>query len=163
MQRLFTPWRFSYISESIPRDGCFFCDAARNPEDPDRLVVFVGEYHVVMLNKFPYSSGHLLVAPFAHISDPLDEEPKASAELWPLVLKSQRILKQAYAPQGFNMGINLGIAGGAGVPGHYHYHVVPRWEGDTNFMTVLGEVRLMPEEGRSVVERLRPLFQEETV
>lgn len=161
MQRLFTPWRFRYISESLPRDSCFFCDAAQDPEDPERLVVFVGEFHLVMLNKYPYTNGHLLVAPLTHMSDPLDADPEAAAELWPLVLKSQKVLKQAYEPQGFNMGMNLGKAGGAGVPGHYHYHVVPRWTGDTNFMTVLGDVRLVPEDPRTVLERLRPFFQEE--
>lgn len=160
MQRLFTPWRFRYISESFSTEGCFFCEAAGDTEDPDRLVVHVAEYHLVMLNKYPYSNGHLLIAPLSHVADPLEVDQAAARELWPLVLKSQRVLKQAYRPQGFNMGINLGKAGGAGVPGHYHYHVVPRWEGDTNFMTVLGETRLIPEEPRAVMARLKPLFAE---
>lgn len=162
MQRLFTPWRFSYISEQAPQQDCFFCQAAQGPDDPDRLVVYLGQHHLVMLNKYPYNNGHLLVAPLAHIPDPLDDHAAARDELWPLVLLSQRVLKAAYSPQGFNMGINLGKAGGAGVPGHYHYHIVPRWEGDTNFMTVLGDVRLVPEEPGSVLNRLRPLFEEES-
>jgi ATP adenylyltransferase len=161
MQRLFTPWRFSYISESVPQDGCFFCEAAREPDDPSRLVVYVGDYHLVMLNKYPYTNGHLLIAPLSHIADPLEANAGATEEFWPLVLRSQEALERVYKPQGFNMGMNLGTAGGAGVPSHFHYHVVPRWEGDTNFMTVLGEVRLVPEEPAAVLERLRPIFQQE--
>lgn len=158
MQRLFTPWRYSYISERVPQDGCFFCEAAHEPEAPERLVVFMDEHHMVMLNKYPYNNGHLLVAPLLHVTDPSEETEPAKSALWPLVLRSQHALKQAYSPQGFNLGLNLGKAGGAGVPGHYHFHIVPRWEGDTNFMTVLGDVRLVPEDPRSVIERLRPLF-----
>ncbi len=161
MQRLFTPWRFSYISESVPEDGCFFCEAARHPDDPSRLVVYMGNHHMVMLNKYPYTNGHLLIAPLRHIADPLLAGADENAEFWPLVLRTQEALDRAYKPQGFNMGMNLGRAGGAGVPSHFHYHVVPRWEGDTNFMTVLGEVRLVPEEPASALERLRPIFQEE--
>ena len=161
MKRLFTPWRFRYITESAPQNGCFFCEAVAEPENTASLVVYKGEYHLVMLNKYPYSNGHLLIVPLEHLSDPAEADFATAADLWPLVLKSQRALKDAYAPQGFNMGINVGRAAGAGVPGHYHYHVVPRWDGDTNFMTVLGEVRLMPEDPEQVLERLRPLFNEE--
>jgi len=161
MDTLFTPWRYSYITQSVPDSECFFCAAGKDPDHPDGLVVHTARHHLVMLNLHPYSSGHLMVVPFDHVSDPQDSPEEAKAELWPLVLKSQRILTQAYAPQGFNLGMNLGKPAGAGVPGHFHFHLVPRWAGDTNFMTVLAEVRLVPEDLRQSRERLRALFLQE--
>jgi ATP adenylyltransferase len=121
----------------------------------------MARHHLVMLNLHPYSSGHLMVAPLEHLSSPLESSEEAQAEFWPLVLKCQRVLTQAYAPQGLNLGMNLGKPAGAGVPGHFHFHLVPRWAGDTNFMTVLAEVRLVPEDLRQTRERLRALFAEE--
>ena len=161
MDTLFTPWRYAYITKSTPDPECFFCAAGRNPDDPDGLVVHMARHHLVMLNLHPYSSGHLMVAPLDHQSTPQDSSPEALAEFWPLVLKTQRILAQAYEPQGFNLGMNLGKPAGAGVPGHFHFHLVPRWAGDTNFMTVLAEVRLVPEDLRQTRERLRMLFARE--
>jgi ATP adenylyltransferase len=165
METLFTPWRHAYITQSAPGStadtGCFFCAAGRNPGDPDGLVVHTSRHHLVMLNLHPYSSGHLMVAPLEHLSSPLDSPAEARAEFWPLVLKSQRVLAGAYQPQGFNLGMNVGKPAGAGVPGHFHFHLVPRWDGDTNFMTVLAEVRLVPEDLRQTRERLRALFAEE--
>jgi ATP adenylyltransferase len=167
MERLFTPWRHSYITQSstspaIPEDtGCFFCAAARRPDDPDGLVVHSARHHLVMLNLHPYSNGHLMVAPLGHLGSPQESGPEARAELWPLVLKCQRVLEAAYSPHGMNLGLNLGKAAGAGVPGHFHFHLVPRWIGDTNFMTVLAEVRLIPEDLRQSRERLRTLFAKE--
>src|SRR5215210_7150211 len=125
MEILFTPWRYSYIVRSSQESECFFCAAAQEPEDADRLVVHVARHHLVMLNLHPYSSGHLMVAPLDHLSTPFES------------------------------------SAGAGVPGHFHFHVVPRWAGDTNFMTVLAEVRLVPEDLRKTRERLRALFAEE--
>ena len=173
MERLFTPWRYAYITSSpeSPADpsrpaspeetGCFFCAAARNPDGPDSLVVHVARHHLVMLNLHPYSNGHLMVAPLEHHSSPQESGEEARAELWPLVLRSHRVLQAAYSPHGFNFGMNLGKPAGAGVPGHFHFHLVPRWTGDTNFMTVLAEVRLVPEDLRQSRERLRALFARE--
>jgi ATP adenylyltransferase len=162
MDTLFTPWRQAYITRPPESDSdCFFCAAARFPDDPERLVVAVARHHLVMLNLHPYSSGHLMVAPLAHLASPQDCEGDACDELWPLVLRTQRVLAAAYAPQGFNLGMNLGRPAGAGVPGHYHFHVVPRWTGDTNFMSVLAEVRLVPEHLSQSRERLRALFAQE--
>lgn len=162
MQTLLTPWRFAYITEtSVEPDGCFFCAAAEQPEDPQRLVVAMGEHHLVMLNRYPYTNGHLMVAPIRHLGNPEGSRPDAVAEFWPLVLKCQRVLVKAYGPDGFNMGLNLGDAGGAGVPDHFHFHIVPRWSGDTNFMSVVAETRLLPEEPIKIRERLLPLFEEE--
>jgi ATP adenylyltransferase len=160
MNTLFTPWRYSYITQSASSE-CFFCAAARNPEDPDGLVVHVADHHLVMLNLHPYSSGHLMVAPLEHRSSPVESPAEARAEFWPLVLQCQRVLAGAYSPHAFNLGMNLGRAAGAGVPGHFHFHIVPRWEGDTNFMTVLAEVRLVPEDLRQTRDRLRALFARE--
>lgn len=161
MEILFTPWRYSYIVRSSQESDCFFCAAAREPEDPDRLVVHMADHHLVMLNLHPYSSGHLMVAPLDHLASPYESPAAACAEFWPLVLKAQRVLGKAYNPDGFNLGMNVGRSAGAGVPGHFHFHVVPRWTGDTNFMTVLAEVRLVPEDLRHARERLRALFAEE--
>ena len=161
METLFTPWRYSYIVRSPQEPECFFCAAGREPEDADRLVVHMAHHHLVMLNLHPYSSGHLMVAPLAHLASPFESSEEACAEFWPLVLKTQRVLAKAYTPDGFNLGMNVGRSAGAGVPGHFHFHVVPRWAGDTNFMTVLAEVRLLPEDLRQSRERLRALFAEE--
>lgn len=117
MQQLFTPWRYSYISTSADDSGCFLCAAARCPADPDGLVVYTTRHHLVMLNLHPYANGHLMVAPLEHFTSPHESGPEAQAELWPLALRSQRILTEAYRPHGFNLGMNLGAPAGAGVPG----------------------------------------------
>jgi ATP adenylyltransferase len=163
MDTLFTPWRYAYITANppSPEEDCFFCAAGREPEDPERLVVAMARHHVVMLNRHPYSSGHLMIAPLAHHASPQDSAAEARDEFWPLVLKVQRVLAGACRPHGFNLGMNLGAPAGAGVPGHFHFHIVPRWAGDTNFMTVLAEVRLVPEDLGQTRERLRALFQQE--
>lgn len=167
MQNLFTPWRYSYITQTSPGpqaagdEGCFFCAAARNPGDPDGLVVHASRHHLVMLNLHPYSNGHLMVAPFEHHASPAESAEEARAEFWPLVLRAQKVLEAAYNPHGMNLGMNLGRPAGAGVPGHFHFHLVPRWNGDTNFMTVLAEVRMIPEDLRQSRERLRALFARE--
>ena len=162
MQQLFTPWRLAYITAGSETDSwCFCCAAARNPDDPNGLVVHAARQHLVMLNLHPYSNGHLMVAPLEHQATPQESGPEARAEFWPLVLKVQKILGEAYNPHGFNLGLNVGAAAGAGVPGHFHFHLVPRWTGDTNFMTVLAEVRLIPEDLRQSRERLRALFARE--
>lgn len=162
MQTLFTPWRYAYITSNPPEPGCFFCAAAGRPEeDVERLVVARGRHHLLMLNRHPYSNGHLMVAPFAHHASPGEAAEEEREELWPLVLRAQAALERAYRPHGFNLGMNLGTCAGAGVPGHYHFHVVPRWNGDTNFMTVLAGTRLVPEDLGSAVKRLRSLLAEE--
>ncbi|HVT59882.1 MAG TPA: HIT domain-containing protein [Thermoanaerobaculia bacterium] len=160
MDNLLTPWRRAYLTRQ-PEQECFLCAAAKEPDDPARLVVATARHHLVMLNLHPYASGHLMVAPLDHLASPQDSSAPARAEFWPLVLRAQRVLAAAYAPHGFNLGLNLGQAAGAGVPGHYHFHLVPRWAGDTNFMTVLAEVRLIPEDLGQAWQRLRALFAQE--
>ncbi len=161
MQSLFTPWRFSYLSEGVPLVGCFFCDAAREPDEVERLVVAREEHHLLLLNRYPYTNGHLMLAPIDHLGSPEDEDAAARAKLWPLVLKAQRALSELYAPQGFNLGMNLGSAAGAGVPEHFHLHIVPRWRGDTNFMSVVGETRLIPDELETTWRKLRGILSRE--
>lgn len=159
MQTLFTPWRYGYISSPTPMvDECFLCAASRFPEDPERLVVALTEHHVVLLNKHPYNNGHLMIAPRSHVASPTEAELAAQAELWPLVLRCQRMLEAVYRPHGLNLGMNLGQAAGAGVPSHWHLHLVPRWQADTNFMTTLAEVRLVPEELEVTRRRLRQAY-----
>jgi len=164
-QVLFTPWRYAYITgqetEKVAEPGCFFCAAARDSDDPQRLVVYRSEHFLVMLNRHPYSSGHLLVAPLDHRASPDDDPAAAQVALWPLVLRVQRVLEKAYAPHGFNVGMNLGRIAGAGIPGHLHWHIVPRWSGDTNYMPVVGETRVLPELLADTYRRLAPRFEED--
>lgn len=159
MENLFTPWRRAYIA-GAPEPGCFFCAASLNPDEPERLVVETTPHHLVMLNRHPYSSGHLMVAPREHLASPQESGPGARAEFWPLVLHVQRVLASAYSPDGFNLGMNLGRPAGAGVPDHYHFHLVPRWSGDTNFMSSIALVRLIPEDLLEARARLRALFDQ---
>jgi ATP adenylyltransferase len=161
MHHLFTPWRYSYIASNPATADCFLCAAAARPDDPDGLVVHVARHHLVMLNLHPYSNGHLMVAPLLHLASPEQADVEAQAELWPLVLKASQVLKEAYSPHGLNLGMNLGAPAGAGVPDHFHFHLVPRWTGDTNFMTVLAATRLIPEDLRESRRRLRALFSRE--
>jgi ATP adenylyltransferase len=158
MECLFTPWRYAYITEPRTAPGCFLCEAAAAPDDPERLVVHQSPGHLVLLNRHPYSNGHLMVAPRAHLASPLQAGAAERDELWHVVLLAQRALEAAYAPPGLNVGLNLGRVAGAGVPDHFHVHLVPRWEGDTNFMTAIAHTRLIPESLAHTGERLRPVF-----
>jgi ATP adenylyltransferase len=158
VETLFTPWRYAYITERPRTSGCFLCDAAAAPEDPERLVLHLTPHHLVILNRHPYSNGHLMVAPREHVAAPLLASPESRVEMWPVVLLAQRVLDEAYEAPGMNLGMNLGTAAGAGVPDHFHFHVLPRWQGDTNFMTAIGGTRLVPESLEQTRQRLRPIF-----
>lgn len=158
METLFTPWRARYVRGRAQPPGCFFCAAAADPEEPERLVVHLTERYLVMLNRYPYTSGHLMVAPRRHLATPDAGDAATRAELWDVVLATRRVLERVYRPDGFNLGMNLGRAAGAGVPDHIHFHVVPRWAGDTNFMGAVGDVRVVPEEPLAARERLRRAF-----
>ena len=159
MKRLFSPWRMKYIQNAKNQNdqGCIFCNALNNS---DELIVFRGKYAFAILNLFPYTSGHLMVAPIEHKSG-LDElSPQARAEMMELVSQCVVVLKKVYQPDAFNMGANIGEAAGAGVPGHVHLHVVPRWAGDTNFMSAVGNVRVLPESIEETSKRVRSAWQE---
>src|SRR5262245_44913430 len=141
MHRLWTPWRLAYVTEaSTPAPGCIFC-AALADLDAEPLVVHRGGHAFVILNKFPYNNGHLMVVPHRHAGRLADLEGSEVAEIMTLTQLSERVLAQVYAPHGFNMGLNLGTPAGAGIADHLHMHVVPRWHGDTNFISVVGETR----------------------
>ena len=158
MDRLWTPWRLAYVTEaSAIMSGCIFCDALARDHDP--LIVHRGRACFVILNKFPYNNGHLMVVPNEHVGRLADLDAATLGEFASLTQASERVLVQLYDPHGFNMGLNLGKPAGAGVLDHLHMHVVPRWNGDTNFMSVVGETRVLPEELPQTAARLRPLFE----
>ena len=153
MERLWAPWRLEYIKSADEEQGCVFC-AAVDGDDEERLVVHRGSRAIVLLNKFPYASGHLMVAPNRHVGEFGDLEDDEVLELHRLASSGMGALAQLYAPQGYNLGWNLGRVAGAGVIDHVHLHVVPRWAGDTNFMPVLAEVKVLPEHLAETRERL---------
>jgi ATP adenylyltransferase len=158
VHRLWTPWRLAYVTEaSQSAPGCIFC-AALAGLDADPLVVHRGASAYVILNKFPYNNGHLMIVPHRHAGRLADLESPEVTELMSLTQRAERVLASVYAPHGFNMGLNLGTPAGAGIADHLHMHVVPRWNGDTNFMSVVGETRVLPEELPATAERLRAAF-----
>lgn len=155
---LWAPWRIDYIRG--PKDGdCFFCEKAARHEDVADHVIARGEHAFVLLNDFPYNSGHLLVAPYRHLGDLAELTPAERAEIMELLVQAERLLHRVMRPQGFNIGFNLGLPAGAGVADHVHGHVVPRWNGDTNFMPVLGSTRVVPEALDATADILRQAWQ----
>ena len=157
MDYLWTPWRYAYITTAAKNersDGCIFCQLPKLA-DPEAKIVHRGKHCFVILNSFPYASGHVMIVPFAHL-DELHKLPDAAAqEMMALSQRMERVLRQVYSPDGINLGMNIGRAAGAGVAGHVHMHVLPRWVGDTNFMTVTGETRVLPETLEVTYERIR--------
>jgi len=158
MDRIWSPWRNSYVTRSEEPVGCVFCIAEKIGEGRE-LVVHDGKLAYVILNKFPYNSGHLMVVPHRHVAQLALLEREELSEMAYLTQLCERALTEAYAPQGINVGMNLGRPAGAGIVDHLHIHLVPRWNGDTNFMTVVGEVRVLPEELPATAARLKPIFQ----
>ncbi|MDQ2983534.1 MAG: HIT domain-containing protein [Actinomycetota bacterium] len=141
---LWAPWRLEYIHQADELPGCVFCLASEG-DDEEMLVVHRGEHAFVLLNKFPYASGHLMVAPFRHVGEFGELENDEALEIHQLASQGLGVLAATYEPQGYNLGWNLGRIAGAGVVDHVHLHVVPRWAGDTNFMPVLADVKVLPE------------------
>jgi ATP adenylyltransferase len=147
-----------YILSEKKGNNCIFCPGADRSKDAERLILCVGERSLVMMNRFPYNNGHLLVAPLRHVPGLEDLKRKEVLDLLLTVRRSIEILKKVMAPEGFNVGLNLGHVAGAGVEEHLHFHIVPRWNGDTNYMTVLDDVRVIPEHIRKTYRKLRPDF-----
>ncbi|HET7572340.1 MAG TPA: HIT domain-containing protein [Gaiellaceae bacterium] len=145
MDRLWAPWRLEYVQSADEQEGCVFCRAGAARDDEPELVVHRGEHAFVLLNKFPYASGHLLVAPYRHGCSFADLAAEEALETHRLAAAGIEALRAVYGPEGFNVGWNLGRIAGAGIVDHAHAHVVPRWGGDTNFMPVLADVRVLPE------------------
>jgi ATP adenylyltransferase len=159
VERLWSPWRMEYIrSARSPDEGCIFCDKPKAGDDPGEYILARSNAAFAMLNAYPYNPGHLMVAPFRHIGDLEALEDRELADADALLRRSVRALREASTPAGFNIGMNLGRTAGAGVVDHVHWHVVPRWEGDTNFMPVIGETRVLPELLAETYATLKPLF-----
>jgi ATP adenylyltransferase len=157
MERLWSPWRLPYVSSAKSPQGCVFCLALTSDEAP--LVVFPGASALVILNRFPYNNGHLMIAPHRHVATLSDLTRDELTEIVVLMQRAEIALTEAYQPEGLNVGVNLGRAAGAGIVDHVHVHMVPRWNGDTSFMTVVGEVRVLPETLEATGARLRPIFE----
>lgn len=165
MKNLWAPWRMSYIlgeDEQMAEDGCIFClkDGDIPPIDK-RLILYASEFSLVMMNRYPYTNGHLLVAPLAHQPGLNDLSKDELTDLISLTSRTVEIMKKEFDPAGFNVGLNLGKVAGAGVAEHLHFHIVPRWEGDHNFMTVLADVRVIPEHIEATYKRLKEAFEKE--
>ena len=143
-----------YINE-FKKNGCVFCAALQEEDGPDNLVAFRGQKAFVILNAFPYTSGHLMVLPYQHAPDLSNLDAATRAEMLELVTKASQVLRQIYTPEGFNIGINMGQAAGAGIEEHIHIHIVPRWMGDTNFMTAVGQTRVLPEALEETYRRVK--------
>jgi ATP adenylyltransferase len=155
MDYLWTPWRYRYIAGGVKDDRCIFCDAAAAREDSQSLIVLRARKNFVILNRYPYTSGHVMVVPYAHQATLAASEPETLVEMMALAQRIEQALETLYRPDGYNLGMNIGRAAGAGIAGHLHLHVLPRWIGDTNFMTAVGETRVQPEELTTTYQRLR--------
>ena len=162
MQRLWSPWRSKYIASGVDAqaEGCVFCRMAANPgQDADNYVVHRGAHSFVVLNLYPYITGHLMIVPYQHTNEFDSVAKEITDEMMDLTKRAQTALRAVYSPSGFNMGMNLGAAAGAGIADHLHIHLLPRWTGDTNFMTTVGESRVIPEALEVTYEKLLVHFQ----
>jgi ATP adenylyltransferase len=160
MEILWAPWRMEYVAAGNEDGECIFCPGNDRSHDEERLILSVGDRSVILMNRFPYINGHLLVAPVRHVSSLDALTDKEKLDIITMVERAVRILTKAMNPGGFNVGLNLGRIAGAGVEDHIHFHVVPRWSGDTNYMTVIGDVRVIPEHIRATYNKLLPLFHD---
>jgi ATP adenylyltransferase len=158
LDRLYTPWRLAYVTGDAKSVDCVFC-AALGTSDAEALILHRAARCFVILNLFPYNNGHLMVVPNRHIASLIDADPEELSEMIAMTRVCEMALREAFNPQGMNVGLNLGKAAGAGILEHLHFHIVPRWTGDTNFMTVVGQTRVLPQELPVTAERLRPIFE----
>lgn len=160
MDILWSPWRFRYVSEIVKKSGCVFCEkAAADPScDRENLVLYRGQSNYILLNLYPYTTGHAMVAPYAHVARLADLDAESLKEMMALAQRLEAALAAAYSPEGFNLGMNLGRCAGAGVADHVHLHFLPRWFGDSNFMTVVGETRVQPEDLATTFDKLARFF-----
>lgn len=159
MDRLWSPWRYQYVSTAEPSAACIFCAKSQESDDEKNLIVYRGKFNFILLNLFPYTSGHLMVAPYAHVATLEDASEEIVTELMLLTRLSQAKLREVYRAPAFNAGMNIGSAAGAGIAGHIHMHVLPRWPGDVNFMTSVGETRVLPEDLTETYRKLSAAFQ----
>jgi ATP adenylyltransferase len=155
MEYIWSPWRMDYIMSSERPNTCIFCDAPKMEDGDKNLIVARGSQAYVILNRYPYTSGHLLVVPYAHVATMEELDAPSRSEIMELITHSTRVLKAVYHPEGYNIGSNIGASAGAGIAGHIHFHLVPRWAGDTNFMSTLAMARVLPEDLRDTLTRLK--------
>lgn len=161
MKYLWSPWRMTYIENHKKDDGCVFCAAQAQADGVENLIAHRRRLSYVILNRFPYTSGHVMVIPFAHLATIEELDSETRAEMMELTSRCTTELGQLYKPQGFNVGINMGEAAGAGVLGHVHIHIVPRWAGDTNFMSAVSETRVLPETLEDTYRRVSAAFRKQ--
>jgi ATP adenylyltransferase len=158
---LWSPWRYQYVTGikpgTKPKPACIFCDIASSAQDEENYVLYRGQYNFALLNRYPYSSGHLMIVPFEHVAGLVEASEQTSAEMMKLARRAEESLREAYRPDGLNLGMNLGASAGAGVAGHIHMHVLPRWAGDVNFMTAIAETRVLPEALETSYGKLKEL------
>jgi ATP adenylyltransferase len=159
MKFLSAPWRWDFITRIGKKKGCVFCEALNLPEE-ESLVCHKGDSFYVILNKYPYSTGHLMIVPYEHLDYPDKVSPEKSMEMWELMNRSMAALKDNFNPAGFNLGMNLGRLSGAGVKDHFHLHIVPRWDGDANFMPIIGETRVLSYSIETILQVLKDAFKQ---
>ncbi|MBI4458854.1 MAG: HIT domain-containing protein [Acidobacteria bacterium] len=158
MDYLWSPWRYQYVTQQAPPKGCVFCLKMQENRDEENLVLYRGLNNYILLNLFPYTSGHLMIAPYAHIGQLSSADDATWSEMMELTRKAEQALQRAYHPDGINLGMNLGKSAGAGIADHIHMHVLPRWHADSNFLTVVSETRVLPEILPESYRKLKPLF-----
>jgi ATP adenylyltransferase len=159
MDYLWTPWRYAYVTGAEKTSACIFCELPKLGDDARARIVYRAKYCFIVLNTFPYTPGHVMVVPFAHLDELQKLPAEAAHELMELSQRVERVLRQLYKPDGINLGMNVGKAAGAGVAGHIHMHVLPRWVADSNFMSVVGETRILPETLEMTYERIKGALQ----
>jgi ATP adenylyltransferase len=160
VDRLWSPWRYRYVTKADPSDGCIFCVKPAENRDRENYILHRGGLCFILLNIYPYTSGHLMIAPYQHVPTLAEAPEQAAAEMMWLARRAEANLREAYRPDGFNIGMNIGASAGAGIAGHIHMHVLPRWTGDANFMTTVGETRVLPEDLAATYEKLSRLSWE---
>jgi ATP adenylyltransferase len=158
MDYLWTPWRYTYIKSADEAQGCIFCDKPKEHDDEKNLIVHRGKSCYIILNAFPYTSGHAMIVPYAHLDEFQKLDSATANELTALTQKMEGVLRSLYRAEGINLGMNIGKAAGAGVAGHIHMHILPRWTADANFMSVVGETRVLPEDLATTYKRMREKF-----
>jgi ATP adenylyltransferase len=158
LDRLWNPWRFQYVTQEKKPEGCIFCELPRLNQDEETLIVHRARFNYIILNRYPYTTGHLMVVPYQHTESLQGIDDAAAQEMFALVRVADRKLREVYRPKGMNLGMNLGEAAGAGIAEHIHMHVLPRWIGDANFLTVIGETRILPEELSETYRKLKAVF-----